>query len=195
MLLDEPFSALDTGLRAQTRKAVAELLGGAGITAILVTHDQEEALSFADRVAVMRDGRLLQVGTPREIYWKPRDAMVASFLGDAIVLPATLSGGFADCVLGRVPTDSSRSGAATIMLRPEQIKLRSDDGTDAAVRARVLRVEFGGASCAVSLEPCAEPGSPPLVLHKPFAEPPEAGALVRVEIAGRAHVLSGSESN
>src|SRR5262245_32148752 len=76
MLLDEPFSALDTSLRASTRKAVADLLGQAGITTILVTHDQAEALSFADQVAVMRDGKLPQVGTPRELYLRPRDAMV-----------------------------------------------------------------------------------------------------------------------
>ncbi len=72
MLLDEPFSALDTGLRDTTRKSVARLLSGAGITTILVTHDQPEALSFADQVAVMREGRLPQVGTPRALYLRPQ---------------------------------------------------------------------------------------------------------------------------
>src|SRR5215470_12070116 len=88
MLLDEPFSALDTGLRATTRKAVARVLGTARITTVLVTHDQNEALSFADQVAVLSNGRLLQVGTPRELYLRPQNPTVAEFMGDAIVLPA-----------------------------------------------------------------------------------------------------------
>ena len=72
MLLDEPFSALDTGLRASTRKAVAALLAEAGVTTLLVTHDQEEALSIADQVAVMREGRFTKVGTPQAVYLRPR---------------------------------------------------------------------------------------------------------------------------
>ena len=72
MLLDEPFSALDTGLRASTRKAVAQLLAAAGVTTLLVTHDQEEALSIAGQVAVMRDGRFTQVGTPQQVYLRPQ---------------------------------------------------------------------------------------------------------------------------
>ena len=93
MLLDEPFSALDTGLRATTRKATADLLAQAGVAAILVTHDQNEALSFASQVAVMRQGRFTQVGTPFEVYSRPADEATALFLGDALVLPAELKGG------------------------------------------------------------------------------------------------------
>src|SRR5262249_52870972 len=104
MLLDEPFSALDTGLRASTRKAVARLLRAARVTTILVTHDQQEALSFADQVAVLDGGRLLQVGTPRELYLCPRNPMVAEFMGDAIVLPARLAR-----ALQIAPLDTSRS--------------------------------------------------------------------------------------
>lgn len=81
MLLDEPFSALDTGLRAATRKAVAELLAEAKVASILVTHDQTEALSFADQVAVMRNGRLAQVGPPQDLYLRPVDEPTATFLG------------------------------------------------------------------------------------------------------------------
>ncbi len=119
MLLDEPFSALDTGLRENMRKAVARVLHTAGITAILVTHDQAEALSFADQVAVLREGRLVQAGTPQALYLSPRDRETATFLGDAILLPAELEAGFADCALGRIATDAGdRSGPAEIMLRP-----------------------------------------------------------------------------
>ena len=127
MLLDEPFSALDTGLRASMRKAVAELLEAAGITTILVTHDQAEALSFADQVAVMRDGIFSQVGTPRDLYLKPKDRMIAEFLGDAIILPAKIAGGFANSPLGRIAVDTTDSrDVARIMLRPEQIALKTD---------------------------------------------------------------------
>ena len=100
MLLDEPFSALDTGLRAMTRKATADLLAEAGVASILVTHDQNEALSFATQVAVMRSGRFTQVGTPFEVYTQPVDEETALFLGDALILPARLSPGRASCVLG-----------------------------------------------------------------------------------------------
>jgi iron(III) transport system ATP-binding protein len=93
MLLDEPFSALDTGLRAMTRKATADLLAEAGVASILVTHDQNEALSFATQVAVMRAGRFTQVGTPYEVYTRPVDEETALFLGDAVILPAQLNAG------------------------------------------------------------------------------------------------------
>ena len=107
MLLDEPFSALDTGLRASTRKAVAGLLADAGVTTLLVTHDQEEALSIADQVAVMRDGRFTQVGSPQQVYRHPNDRFTAEFLGDCISLPCTVASGVADCALGRIPVQGS----------------------------------------------------------------------------------------
>lgn len=120
MLLDEPFSALDAALRISTRKATAALLDAAGVTTILVTHDQGEALSFADQVAVMRLGRLPQIGAPRDVYLRPRDPMIAEFLGDAVILPADVADGWAVCALGRIPANSGqRRNDAQIMLRPE----------------------------------------------------------------------------
>ena len=122
MLLDEPFSALDTGLRASTRKAVARLLADAGVTTLLVTHDQEEALSIADQIAVMRDGRFTQVGAPQDVYRQPNDRFTAEFLGDCIRLPCTVASGIAECALGRVPVQASvDDGPATLALRPEQL--------------------------------------------------------------------------
>jgi iron(III) transport system ATP-binding protein len=122
MLLDEPFSALDTGLRAATRQAIGDLLTQVGATTILVTHDQVEALSFADQIAVIRDGRLVQVGAGTELYLRPKDDLTACFLGEAL-LPAQLAGGVADCVLGRIAVDDvAYEGHARIMLRPEQGK-------------------------------------------------------------------------
>src|SRR5688572_24360480 len=94
VLLDEPFSALDAGLRERLREEVAAILRAAGTGTLLVSRDQSEALSLADTVAVLRDGRVEQVGTPEEVYERPRSQWVANFLGEADVLPATARDGF-----------------------------------------------------------------------------------------------------
>jgi iron(III) transport system ATP-binding protein len=206
MLLDEPFSALDTGLRASTRKAVAQLLSAAGITTILVTHDQAEALSFADQVAVMRGGLLVQAGRPLDVYLRPRDAAVAGFLGDTIVLPAQLAGGWADCALGRVAVnDSARKGAAQIMLRPEQLQVAEVPADVAAhgdaCYGAVTDTDFGGSVCVLSVRlvrgsgaaaaPAPSAGwDEPLLVHSAGIHAPALGAMVRITVAGQAHVFS-----
>ncbi|MER9164016.1 ABC transporter ATP-binding protein [Mesorhizobium sp. M0715] len=204
MLLDEPFSALDTGLRASMRKAVAELLEAAGITTILVTHDQAEALSFASQVAVMRDGKFSQIGTPRELYLKPKDRMIAEFLGDAIILPAKISDGFANSPLGRIAVDTNDSrDIARIMLRPEQIALKRTSregmsGTSDMLFGEVTESEFAGSMCtvAVRLLNNADPpdaaaiGNTPLVLRKPGMDAPAVGEIVRLTVSGKAHVFA-----
>ncbi|TAU85758.1 ABC transporter ATP-binding protein [Rhizobium leguminosarum] len=187
MLLDEPFSALDTGLRENMRKAVARVLQAAGITTILVTHDQEEALTFADQVAVLREGRLIQAGSPQSLYLHPRDRETALFLGDAVLLPAIIRNGLADCALGRVAVEGSRQGKAEIMLRPEQIRVVADE-SDRKYGGRVVEVEFGGAVCtvAVSLDGVA---LPPILIKTSSVALPARGDLVRLDIAGKAHVF------
>jgi iron(III) transport system ATP-binding protein len=190
MLLDEPFSALDTALRAGTRKAVADLLSLAGITTILVTHDQAEALSFADQVAVMNKGRLLQVGAPRELYLRPRDEMIAEFLGDAIVLSALIESGMAECVLGRVAVDdAARSGEGRIMLRPEQIDFVAGpaSGGAAGTVGEVTDVDFAGALCTVALR-LADGSS--LSLRRSSLDVPSIGAKVRIALRGPAHLFA-----
>ncbi|GBU15746.1 Fe(3+) ions import ATP-binding protein FbpC [Polaromonas sp.] len=209
MLLDEPFSALDTGLRASTRKAVAQLLSKAGITTILVTHDQSEALSFADQVAVMREGQLAQCGPPLALYMHPKDEVIAGFLGESIVLSAQLSDGWADCALGRLAVnDSLHQGSARIMLRPEQLQV-AQVSTDAVGQyadfstcyGTVLETDFGGAvsvltvrllRCATSGETAVAVGgvSAPLLVHSPGLHAPPVGALVRITVSGQAHVFS-----
>ncbi|MBN8891690.1 MAG: ABC transporter ATP-binding protein [Rhodospirillales bacterium 70-18] len=189
MLLDEPFSALDTALRASTRKAVSDLLSGAGITTILVTHDQAEALSFADQVAVMGAGRLLQVGTPQALYERPLTPMVASFLGEAIILVARLAGGRAECALGLIPVadrdmDGRRHGLARIMLRPEQVELAED-----GVAAEVAEVAFGGNVCTVSVRLCGGDATA-LTLRRAGLGVPAVGTIVRLRVAGAAHVFA-----
>ena len=188
MLLDEPFSALDTGLRAATRKAVAALLAQTGITAILVTHDQAEALSFADQVAVMRAGTLVQVGSPQTLYHHPRDADTARFLGDCIVLDAELRQGQARCALGTIPVaDTQREGSAQIMLRPEQLELGPQDG--AGVRAEVVDTDFGGACCTVRVQ-LAERNVAPMEVRSPSLALPAVGSMVSVQVRGEAHVFA-----
>ncbi|KAA0699087.1 ABC transporter ATP-binding protein [Neorhizobium sp. P12A] len=193
MLLDEPFSALDTGLRENMRKAVARVLQAAGITAILVTHDQAEALSFADQVAVLREGRLIQAGTPQALYLTPRDRDTATFLGDAILLPAELGDGFADCALGRIAADAGgRRGNAEIMLRPEQLFLTSTgyDEIDAGgCHGTVSDVEFGGALCTITLLLANTNGGNPLLVRSSSARLPAVGSNVRVTVLGKAHVF------
>lgn len=192
MLLDEPFSALDTGLRAATRKAVAQLLQAAGITTILVTHDQAEALSFADQVAVMRDGQLAQVGRPLDLYLRPVDSVTASFLGDAMVLPAQLSNGLAECVLGRIQVDDMlRSGTVQIMLRPEQLQLSEVFDTDStACLGEVLEVDFCGPVCELSVRLLNAPQSvAPVLVRSPGLRAPRVGARVRIRVEGLAHVF------
>ena len=198
MLLDEPFSALDTGLRASTRKAVAQLLGAAGITTILVTHDQAEALSFADQVAVMRGGKLVQVGAPNALYLRPVDAGTAQFLGETILLPAQLSQGWATCALGVIAVnDSERTGSAQIMLRPEQLQLtpvpaEQLDPDGEACCGVVEDIDFGGALCGLTVRLLdeAQAGTEPLLVRSPAIHIPPLGSTVQITVMGQAHVFA-----
>jgi len=123
ILLDEPFSNLDASLRARVRQETREILLEAGVTALFVTHDQEEALSLADTVAVMRDGSMVQYGTPEHVYGRPADHWVAAFLGEAVILRGEARGGMVSCELGRFTADPSASGPVDVMIRPESITL------------------------------------------------------------------------
>ncbi|MEU3600370.1 ABC transporter ATP-binding protein [Streptomyces sp. NPDC006798] len=146
VLLDEPFNALDSALRAGLRSDVRAALRASGTTAVLVTHDQEEALSCADRVAVIRDGRVAQSGTPHELYAAPADPWVASFVGEAVLLPATADGRTATTPLGEVAVPADASGAGTVALRPEQLALVPVSGATAGGRVvgRVTEVRYHG---------------------------------------------------
>ena len=129
ILLDEPFSALDTGLREHTRRAVIDALELTGTTAVLVTHDQDEALSFGHGIGVMVDGRLAQAGSPSSVFDDPETPEIASFLGPAVLLPARPGDGVAECALGTIPVRHDRSNGsrrAVAMVRPAQIDLVAD---------------------------------------------------------------------
>lgn len=144
LLLDEPFSALDAGLRAETREAVACAIKLAGATAILVTHDQEEALSMGSRVGVLQHGTLAQMCTPEQLYHRPVNPYVADFVGDAVFCAGLAEGGRVHCALGALPlAPSGLQGQVTAMIRPEQISVATDESAG-GVPAVLKAVAFYG---------------------------------------------------
>lgn len=142
VLLDEPFSALDASLRSSLRTEVRELLRTSGTTAILVTHDQEEALATADVVAIMRDGRLVQVDAPSAVYASPADLGVARFVGDLVEVPVLAAGdGAAHTALGSIALQDAVTIGDVIALRPEQLSVTAEEDaqvTSAASAAGTL---------------------------------------------------------
>lgn len=132
LLLDEPFSNLDPSLRARVRAELREILGRAGTTTIMVTHDQEEALSIADRVAFLWEGRVEQYDTPRQIYLEPGTLRVAESVGDAMVLRLPAADGTVRTPFGELPAPPGASRCA-VVIRPEDVLLR-ETGTPAEVR-------------------------------------------------------------
>ncbi len=147
VLLDEPFSNLDAALRVELRSEMREILCTAGGTAIFVTHDQAEALSFADEVAVMFGGTIVQVAPPEELYHFPATREVAEFVGEANFVPGTAEDGRLKCALGDVPACGTCAGSVEAMLRPETLHLRAlpnGEEVGARVGATVLAREFYG---------------------------------------------------
>jgi iron(III) transport system ATP-binding protein len=139
VLLDEPFSNLDAALRVRVRGEVRAILREAGATVVFVTHDQEEALSLADRVAVMQAGRVLQVGEPAGLYVRPADRFVATFVGDADLIPGRAEDGAVATAVGRLATAGDGGGEALtgdveVALRPERVRLRLDGAGQGVVR-------------------------------------------------------------
>ena len=150
VLLDEPFTALDAGLRAEVRQQVRAALRAAGASAVLVTHDQQEALGCADLVAVLRDGRVVQSGPPRTLYDEPVDVGVGTFLGEAVVLPATARAGRAATALGRFPV-TGPDGTGHVLLRPEHLRIGPPGDAPAGPVATVAEVVFHGHDTTVLL--------------------------------------------
>ena len=140
ILLDEPFSNLDAALRSSTRREVKRILKESGITAILVTHDQEEAMTFADRLAVMRLGRLEQIAPPEKVYLHPHTAFVANFLGTTNLLHGIAYEDFAETPIGKLPLKNKTSGNVLLSLRPEDLAFDNLQG----VPVKITNREFKG---------------------------------------------------
>jgi iron(III) transport system ATP-binding protein len=138
ILMDEPFSNLDPSIREEVRGEVRQLLRAVGITAVIVTHDQEEALSLAGEVAVMIDGVVMQTGTPSEVYGNPANRVVGEFVGAANVLPGSATGSQVECVLGRFAAPGS-AGPVDVMFRAEALAMAED-----GVPAEVVDIDYYG---------------------------------------------------
>ncbi len=187
VLLDEPFSSLDAALRASAGREVTAVLRNAGSTAMLVTHDQGEALSLADRVAVLDDGLIRQVDRPAQLYGAPVDPRVGRFVGDANLLPAELRGAAAVCALGTVPLDSRPPGAdgtrVTLLVRPEQLRVVLTD----APTWRVDEVVFYGPHASLRLS--GQDGTRLLARVDPGTVP-AVGDRVGIEVTGHSGVFA-----
>lgn len=179
VLLDEPFSALDAGLRAQVRAEVRASLRAAGASAVLVTHDQQEALSVADVVAVVRDGRVVQAADPWTVYAAPVDLGVALFVGEAVVLPGSVSCGSVTSALGPLVTACRLDGRVSVVVRPEQLEVEPLDlpCVDAVVVDRV----FFGHDALLHLR---LPDGQVAMARTPGFPLPDRGASVKVGVRG-----------
>jgi iron(III) transport system ATP-binding protein len=156
VLLDEPFASLDAALRATLREEVATILRAADASALLVTHDQQEALSLADSLVLMRDGRVEQAGPPETVYSRPASRWAADFLGAVDVLPGVASDGTVSCELGRLPVAASDApaGEVDVLLRPETIVIGRHNGESAppgTTSATIVGRTFFGADQVVKL--------------------------------------------
>jgi spermidine/putrescine ABC transporter ATP-binding subunit len=197
LLLDEPFSALDKNLRSAMRVELKELQRRVGVTTVLVTHDQSEALSLSDRVAVMNEGVILQVGTPEEVYYRPAGRFVASFVGDVSVLGGKVEAVEGDAVTVRVG-DAVLSGprggfpgarpgvAADVFIRPENLRLTTSEDAVAA-RGTVIARIFQGAHVDLIVATSSAPGGR-LIMRRPVSARAvnlAPGSEVAVTIASR----------
>jgi iron(III) transport system ATP-binding protein len=182
VLLDEPFSSLDASLRAGLRREVELILREAEATALLVTHDQEEALSLADRLAVMRDGRIVQVGEPVEVYGHPASRWAAQFVGEVNVLSGVATGAGVETELGAFDLRSPAEGPVHVAVRPEQLELTAAHESNAEVVAR----EFRGHDVLYRLR---HEGGRTVIVQLPSLELYDVGARVFVRPA-RAAITS-----
>jgi iron(III) transport system ATP-binding protein len=174
VLLDEPFSSLDQGTRDDVRGEIIGRLRTTGITCLVVTHDQEEALSISDRVAVMHEGRVLQVDTPEVLYRRPFCSEVAAFIGRANVLDGEGIGERVRTPLGTYELLSAHDGPVRVFVRPELVGVRRDDTGEAVVEAR----DFRGHDVVYTLR--LDDGTRALS-HRPSVEMVEVGDRVRIE--------------
>ena len=156
VVLDEPFSSLDAALRQSVRSEVQAILRRTATTALLVTHDQEEALSLADRVAILRDGRIVQHGTPEELYETPVDEQLAAFLGAASVIDGTREGARVRTAVGLLPCSTQSDGGldgspVRVLLRPEHLELAAS--TESGLRGEVIETQYLGSASIVRVRP------------------------------------------
>jgi putative spermidine/putrescine transport system ATP-binding protein len=178
LLLDEPLSALDAKVRVQLRDEIRRIQLRLAITTVFVTHDQEEALAVSDRIAVMKEGRIEQIGTPEDLYRDPATPFVADFVGLSSAIPAEAAGGHATVFGSRLPLRSMRpDGPVEVLLRPENVRLATGGR---GVPATVLESTFLGSLRRTRLR--TEDGLPVRMQHA-ADERLAFGDAVRIEVA------------
>lgn len=186
LLLDEPFSHLDTALRHRMREEIRTILKGAGCTAIIVTHDQKDAFVAADRIAVMSDGRLLQVGTAKQVYTRPVDEFVAAFVGHSNLIRGTIDSA-QGCIfteLGTVPCSfqiDGRDGEVTLCLSPRCLYL-DPQGT---LEGRIVSAAYEGGALEAIVATNVDGQERRLVVHVDPDQAVQAGDLVRLNLQPR----------
>lgn len=191
LLLDEPFSNLDRRTRDRVRADTLAVLRAAGATALLVTHDPEEAMEVCDRIALMRAGRVVQVGTPDDLYRRPVSRFAARFFGDLVEVAGLCRGGALASPFGPLPAPGFAEGARLVAaFRPEAVRIVA---SGQGVPARVLRRVYLGTSARLDLE--AEGWPEPLRLDVPVADPRAAGEAVGLVPAGDAPFIFGAEED
>lgn len=181
ILLDEPFSSLDAALRVRVREEIARVMADAGTTALLVTHDQAEALSLADSVALLLDGRVEQAGPPAELYHRPVSLAAACFVGDTVQLAGHAAGGVVHCALGVLPQRLRvPDGNVVVALRPEQITIVPETTPDSAP-AQVVEHRYYGPDTVVRVR--LADGQVAAVRCAGFT-PMEIGGSIRLRVRG-----------
>ncbi len=174
MLLDEPFSDLDVVLRDRIRETTAGILRESGTPTLMVTHDPEEAMMMADRIALMDDGRILQEGAPAELYRAPRSAFCATFVGEANALRSVVIGESIATVLGQVPANGHADGASVdILIRPEGLQIDAENGVPGQVKS--VRILGRSGLATIELESGVE-----VTARLFWSNLPKEGQMVRV---------------
>jgi iron(III) transport system ATP-binding protein len=205
VLLDEPFSSLDAAMRVSIRTEVREILRQAGATTVLVTHDQDEALSLADQVAVLRRGQIVQHGPPHELYTRPIDPELAGFLGEANLLDAEVNGAVATTALGPLsvagtpipiaPGPVAKDARPRVMIRPEQVEVEVAPASDATAEAsrrpgaggvegRVRQSDFHGHYTILRIRLEGTADAPDILARHEDLEPVAPGTRVRLRVRG-----------
>ncbi len=190
VLLDEPFSALDASLRGDLRRDVARILRETETTAILVTHDQDEALALADQIALLADGRVRAIAAPRALYRDPPDADTAAAIGEANLLPVDTSSGLARSALGMIPVRHNGTtppdGPSRLLIRPEQLVLHREK-RDRMASAIVVEVNYHGHDALARVQ-LADTAAHPLVARVPGDLDLSPGDEVWIEVVGAGKV-------
>jgi iron(III) transport system ATP-binding protein len=186
LLLDEPFSSLDATLRGTVREEVSALLRRQGTTTVLVTHDQEEALSLADSVAVLRDGTIIQQGPPTAIYGAPMDARLAGFLGEANLIEASFEDGRARTPLGvlELRAGASQATRGVVVVRPEQLQVRTGAEDGGGLHGTVEQCRYYGHDALLRIRTQDSPSTPLLLARVHGEQALAAGTHVVVTATG-----------